>query len=99
MRSAAALLGVDPKTVARYVAIRDRGGDPLNRPRRPKLTDPFIDKIEELDFAALCHQFGVIRSRGAMGTSADNAAAESFNATMKRETPQGAKRWPGARQG
>lgn len=31
-----------------------------------------------------------------MGTSADNAVAESFNATMKRETLQGAKRWPGA---
>ena len=32
-----------------------------------------------------------------MGTSADNAAAESFNASLKRETLQGAKRWPGAR--
>jgi transposase InsO family protein len=33
----------------------------------------------------------------AVGTSADNAAAEAFNASMKRETLQGAKRWPGAR--
>lgn len=49
------------------------------------------------EFAALCDRFGVIRSRGAVGTSADNAAAESFNAIMKRETLQGAKRWPGAR--
>ncbi len=49
------------------------------------------------DFAALCHQFGVVRSRGAVGGSADNAAAESFNASMKRETLQGAKRWPTAR--
>lgn len=49
------------------------------------------------EFAALCDQFGVIRSRGAVGTSADNAAAESFNASLKRETLQGAKRWPGAR--
>jgi transposase InsO family protein len=48
------------------------------------------------EFAALCDRFGVIRSRGAVGTSADNAAAESFNASMKRETLQGAKRWPGA---
>jgi transposase InsO family protein len=39
----------------------------------------------------------VIRSRGAVGTSADNAAAESFNASLKRETLQGAKRWPTAR--
>ncbi|MGP3938377.1 IS3 family transposase [Streptomyces sp. 6N106] len=36
------------------------------------------------------------RSRGAVGTSADNAAAESLNATMKRETLQGRKRWNGA---
>jgi transposase InsO family protein len=48
-------------------------------------------------FAELCDALGVIRSRGAVGTSADNAAAESFNATLKRETLQGAKRWPGAR--
>ncbi|MEU9016951.1 integrase core domain-containing protein, partial [Actinomadura sp. NPDC048394] len=28
------------------------------------------------------------------GTSADNAAAESLNATLKRETLQGARHWP-----
>jgi transposase InsO family protein len=49
------------------------------------------------EFAQACEDLGVIRSRGAVGTSADNAAAESLNATMKRETLQGAKRWPGAR--
>ena len=48
-------------------------------------------------FAELCDSLGVIRSRGAVGTSADNAAAESFNASLKRETLQGARRWPGAR--
>lgn len=37
-----------------------------------------------------------VRSRGAVGTSADNAAAEAFNATLKRETPQGVGRRPGA---
>jgi transposase len=46
--SAAQLVGVDEKTVARYVAIRDEGGDPLVRPRRSRVTDPFMDKIEEL---------------------------------------------------
>ena len=30
---------------------------------------------------------------GRIGSSADNALAESFNATLKRETLQGAKRW------
>ncbi len=49
------------------------------------------------EFAKVCADLGVIRSRGAVGTSADNAAAESFNATLKRETLQGRKRWPGAR--
>ncbi|MDT7648174.1 MAG: hypothetical protein QOC75_5174 [Pseudonocardiales bacterium] len=48
-------------------------------------------------FATVCQELGVIRSRGAVGASADNAAAESFNASMKRETLQGAKHWPGPR--
>lgn len=30
----------------------------------------------------------------AIGSSADNAAAESFNATFKRETLKGRKGWP-----
>ncbi|GLI03945.1 IS21 family transposase [Phytohabitans aurantiacus] len=46
--SAARLAGVDEKTVARYVAIRDAGGDPLVRTRRPRSIDPFLSKIEEL---------------------------------------------------
>ncbi|MDX3388355.1 IS3 family transposase [Streptomyces niveiscabiei] len=50
------------------------------------------------EFAKVCRRLGVIRSRGAVGTSADNAAAESFNATLKRETLQGKKRWSGARE-
>jgi len=31
---------------------------------------------------------------GAVGNSADNALAESFNASLKRETLQGAHDWP-----
>lgn len=45
------------------------------------------------DFAALCAQLGVRRSMGKVGTSADNAMAESFNASLKRETLQGAHGW------
>ncbi|MFI6440127.1 IS3 family transposase [Streptomyces sp. NPDC050759] len=41
-------------------------------------------------FASLCDQLGVTRSMGAVGTSADNAACESFHASLKRETLQGA---------
>ncbi|MDX3784782.1 IS3 family transposase [Streptomyces europaeiscabiei] len=42
-------------------------------------------------FAGLCDQLGVTRSMGAVGTSADNAACESFHASLKRETLQGAQ--------
>ncbi len=49
------------------------------------------------EFARTCRRLGVTRSRGAVGTSADNAAAESFNASLKRETLQGARHWPDAR--
>jgi transposase InsO family protein len=45
------------------------------------------------DFAKLCAQFGVTQSMGAVGTSADNAMAEAFNATLKREILQGASCW------
>ncbi|MFI5534746.1 IS3 family transposase [Kitasatospora sp. NPDC051853] len=49
-------------------------------------------------FADACAAAGVTRSMSAVGTSADNAAAEAFNASFKRETLQGAKHWPTARQ-
>jgi hypothetical protein len=45
--SAAELCGVDEKTVARYVAIRDAGGDPFTRSRRVRSIDPFLTKVEE----------------------------------------------------
>ncbi|WP_376775816.1 IS3 family transposase [Nonomuraea jabiensis] len=50
------------------------------------------------EFAKVCAELGVRQSMGAVGTSADNAAAEAFNATLKRETLQGAKRWSSARE-
>jgi transposase InsO family protein len=48
------------------------------------------------DFATLCRQLGVTQSMGAVGTSADNAMAEAFNATLKRELLAGAPVWPDA---
>jgi transposase InsO family protein len=45
-------------------------------------------------FAQLCQRLGVTQSMGAVGTSVDNALAESFNASLKRETLQGAHAWP-----
>ena len=44
-------------------------------------------------YATLCSELGVTQSMGAVGTSADNALAESFNATMKREVLQDAACW------
>ncbi|NNN34414.1 IS3 family transposase [Streptomyces sp. S3(2020)] len=44
-------------------------------------------------FADLCERLGVTRSMGAVGTSADNAACESFHASLKRETLQGARHY------
>lgn len=48
------------------------------------------------DFASLCRELGVTQSMGAVGTSADNALAESFNATLKREALQDRACWPDA---
>lgn len=47
------------------------------------------------DYADLCAELGVTRSMGAVGTSADNAACESFHASLKRELLQGARRFDG----
>ena len=46
--SAADLAACDPKTVARYVGVRDGGADPHVRISRPMLVDRYRDKIEEL---------------------------------------------------
>lgn len=45
------------------------------------------------DYAKLCARLGVTQSMGAVGSSADNALAESFNATVKREVLQDAACW------
>jgi transposase InsO family protein len=44
-------------------------------------------------YAKLCKEFGVTQSMGAVGTSADNSLAESFNATTKREVLQDNATW------
>jgi len=48
------------------------------------------------DFANLCRDLGVTQSMGAVGTSADNALAESFNAALKREVLQDHSCWDDA---
>jgi transposase InsO family protein len=49
-------------------------------------------------YAGLCAHLGVARSMGAVGSSADNALAESFNGTLKREILAGAPGWDTAAQ-
>lgn len=46
------------------------------------------------EYAKLCADLGVTQSMGAVGTSADNSLAESFNATVKREVLQDENCWP-----
>ena len=43
-----------------------------------------------------CRRLGVRQSIGRIGSSADNAMAESFNASLKRETLQSARGWDSA---
>ena len=47
-------------------------------------------------YTQLCEDLGVIQSMGAIGSSADNALAESFNATLKRELLNAAPAFPDA---
>ena len=42
-------------------------------------------------FQDACKKLGVRQSMGAVGTSADNSLAESFNAALKREVLQDSK--------
>ena len=42
-------------------------------------------------FQDTCKKLGIRQSMGSIGTSADNALAESFNAAMKREVLQDSK--------
>lgn len=45
-------------------------------------------------YVKLCKDLKVTQSMGAIGTSADNSLAESFNATLKRELLQGRPTFP-----
>jgi transposase InsO family protein len=49
-------------------------------------------------FAAACTTAGVRQSMSPVGSSADNAAAESFNASLKRETLQGRRAFTDERE-
>jgi hypothetical protein len=46
--SAAKLAGVDARTVARSVEVRDAGGDPFAPAGRVRLIDPFMASVEQM---------------------------------------------------
>ncbi|WP_329212264.1 IS3 family transposase [Streptomyces sp. NBC_01708] len=79
----------DLVTDALTAAIRTRGslaGSIMHTDHGAQYTSKIL--------AEACRSAGVRRSMSAVGSSADNALAESFNATFKRETLQGRKSWP-----
>ncbi|MFE0106935.1 DDE-type integrase/transposase/recombinase [Streptomyces sp. NPDC059009] len=62
-------------------------GQPQRRhlPQRPR------SAIPARQVAYLCAEVGATQDMGAVGVSADNAACESFHASLKRETLKGAR--------
>ena len=69
--------------------------------QRPAMRQPFQNLSKEYTsraFAEACTTAGVRQSMSAVGSSADNAAAESFNATFKRETLQGRRAFTDERE-
>jgi hypothetical protein len=61
-------------------------GLPINTSKIEVLQRPVESaQYTSLQFAQYCEEYGVLRSRGKVGSSADNALAESFHASLKRE--------------
>jgi hypothetical protein len=60
--SAAQLTGYDAKTVARYVAVREAGGDPLARAARPRLID--VRRVQKLRTTSARSASSAARSTG-----------------------------------
>jgi hypothetical protein len=92
--SAAELAGCDAKTVARYVRVRDRGGDPFATARRARLIDPFLDKVEELVEASQGRvRADVVHERLiAMGFSGDERSTRRAVAQVKQAWREGHRR-------
>ncbi|WP_405681983.1 hypothetical protein [Streptomyces sp. NBC_00057] len=62
--------------------------------RRPVESGQYTSRA----FADACNRAGLRQSMSAIGSSADNALAESFDATFKRKTLQGRKSWSSERE-
>jgi len=57
-------------------------------------SDHGVRAVQREGLRPALHEHGRDQSMGAVGSSADNALGESFNASLKRETLQGAHAWP-----
>lgn len=92
--SAADLAACDPKTVARYAAKRDAGRDPLAPTRRPRLIDPYLEKVEELvDRSSAKIQADKVHERiVAMGFSGDERTTRRAVAEAKSAWRTGHRR-------
>lgn len=93
-RCAWSAAGCDAKTVARYVRVRDRGGDPFAVARRARLIDPFLDKVEELVEASQGKvRADVVHERlVAMGFSGDGRSTRRAVAVAKAAWCEGHRR-------
>lgn len=66
---------------AMTMAIATRGGDVAGMTYHSDRGAQYLSR----DYRDLCERYGIAQSVGRIGSSADNAAAESFWATLKRE--------------
>ncbi len=92
--SAAKLAGVDAKIVARYVELRDAGGDPFGRARRPRLIDPFLEHVEQLVDLSQCQvRADIVHERlVAMGFAGDERSTRRAVAELKTAWRDGHRR-------
>lgn len=87
--SAAGHMRTELVAEALTMAVGTRGGRPMNQ---VVFHSDRGSQYTSASFGELCDQLGVVQSMGATGVCWDNAAAESFFGTLKRELA-GRRRW------
>jgi hypothetical protein len=92
--SAAKLAGVDAKTIARYVQVRDAGGDPFAPVRRARLIDPFLANVEQMVELSECQvRADVVHDKlVAMGFAGDERSTRRAVAELKADWKDGHRR-------
>ncbi len=92
--SAARLAGCDAKTVARYVQVRDAGGDPYASVRRPRLIDAHLANVEQqVELSEGAVRADVVHERlVAMGFAGDERSTRRAVAEIKAAWRDGHRR-------